>query len=228
MSGGPSFFSLLREETFMLRRGFTLIEMLIVLAIACILITICVSKSDAQEVQPAQVGTITSAPGLVVLPNSGLNVFRPNTVVGPVVTFPRVAGSNVDWAAIRAGRLASIALEAADNVNFEFDSANLTEGSEEALVDFAALLIANPDINVAVEGHTDSVGEPTYNMALSLRRAETVRRALQAVGLSSDRVEVFAHGAGALLIKRALPDERRKNRRVEFHLIDGFTGERFN
>lgn len=212
----------------MLRRGFTLIEMLIVIAIIGILIVLVAEVADAQEVQPAQVGTITSAPGLVVLPNSGLNVFRPNTVVGPVITFPRTPGLPVDWAALRAGRLATIALEAADNVNFEFDSADLTAGSEEALVDFAALLIANPDVNVAVEGHTDSIGEPAYNMALSLRRAETVRSALQAVGLPSDRVEVFAHGAGALLIKRALVDERRKNRRVEFHLIDSFTGKRIN
>jgi prepilin-type N-terminal cleavage/methylation domain-containing protein len=210
------------------RRGFTLIEMMVGLAVAGILIVCIAQIADAQEVQPAQVGTITSAPGLVVLPNSGLNVFRPNTMVGPVVTFPRVAGSNVDWAALRSGRLAGIAAEAADNVHFAFDSADLGEGSEEALVDFAALLIANPDINVAVEGHTDSVGEPAYNLALSLRRAETVRRTLQAVGLPSDRVEVFAHGAGALLIKRALVDERQQNRRVEFHLIDSFTGNRLN
>jgi prepilin-type N-terminal cleavage/methylation domain-containing protein len=212
----------------MFRRGFTLIEILLVVAIIGILVMLCINTADAQEVQPAQAGTITTAPGVVLLPNSGLNVFRPNTVVGPVVTFPRIAGSNVDWAAIRAGRLAEIAAQAADNVHFTFDSADLTEGSEKVLVSFAALLVANPDINVAVEGHTDSVGEPTYNMALSLRRAETVRRTLQAVGLPSDRIEVFAHGAGALLVKRALVDERKQNRRVEFHLIDSFTGNRLN
>lgn len=212
----------------MLRRGFSLIEVLVVIAIIGLLITIFAALSDAQEIQPAQVGTITSAPGLVVLPNSGLNVFRPNTVVGPVVTFPHTPGLPVDWAALRAGRLAEIAAEAADNVHFEFDSADLAESSTEAMDAFAALLIANPDVNVAVEGHTDSIGEPAYNLALSRRRAESVRSALQAGGLPADRVDVVAHGAGSLLIKRALPDERAQNRRVEFHLIDSFTGNRLN
>lgn len=212
----------------MFRRGFTLIELMIVVFLIGIFVAIFAALSEAQEVQPAMVGTITSAPGVVVLPNSGLNVFRPNTMVGPVVTFPRVAGSNVDWAALRTGRLAGIAAEAAGNVHFEFDSADLTDGSEVALVDFSALLQANPDINVAVEGHTDSIGEPAYNLALSLRRAETVRSALTAAGLASNRIDVVAHGAGALLVKRALVDERKQNRRVEFHLIDSFTGNRLN
>jgi len=119
-------------------------------------------------------------------------------------------------------------VEAADNVHFEFDSATLAEGSGDALVAFAGLLVANPDVNVAVEGHTDSVGEPAYNLALSLRRAESVRRALTSAGLGAARIDVVAYGEGALLRKRALPSERVENRRVEFHLIDSFTGNRIN
>ena len=209
-------------------RGFTLIESMIVVSILTVLAVLCVRAVNAQEVQPAQVGTITSAPGLVVLPNSGLNVFRPNTVVGPVVTFPRLEGSNVDWAALRAGRLAEIAAQAADNIHFDFDSADLQAGSEAAIVDFTGLLQANPDINVAVEGNTDSVGDDSYNLALSLRRAESVRRALTAAGLGEERIDVVAHGEGNLLVKRALKEERVQNRRVEFHLIDSFTGNRLN
>lgn len=215
----------------MRNHGFTVLELLFVLFVlsGIIALTIlCAGPVKAQEVQPAQVGTITSAPGLVVLPNSGLNVFRPNTVVGPVVTFPRVEGSNVDWSAIRANRLAEIALEAADNVHFEFDSADLQDGSESALVDFAGLLQANPDINVAVEGNSDSVGEPAYNLALSLRRAESVRSVLTAAGLDPKRIDVVAYGEGNLLVERPLPEEQKLNRRVEFHLIDSFTGKRLN
>ena len=37
-----------------------------------------------------------------------------------------------------------------------------------------------------------------------------------------------AHGEGNLLVKRALKEERVQNRRVEFHLIDSFTGNRLN
>ena len=209
------------------RRGFTLIEMLIVVAIAGILIVLVAQLAEAQDVEAAQTGTYTTAPGVVISPNP-VHPFRTNGSVGAVVTFPRIQGGNVDWAALRTGRLAGIAAEAAENVHFEFDSADLTDGSEGALVDFSALLQANPDINVAVEGHTDSVGEPAYNLALSLRRAETVRSALTAAGLGADRVDVVAHGEGTLLIKRALVDERKQNRRVEFHLIDSFTGNRLN
>ncbi len=211
----------------MFLRGFTTTQLGLMTIAAAVALFISV-PADAQEVQPAMAGTITAAPGVVLLPNSGLNVFRPNTFVGAVVTFPRPEGSNVDWAALRAGRLAAIAVEAADNVHFEFDSATLAEGSGDALVAFAGLLVANPDVNVAVEGHTDSVGEPAYNLALSLRRAESVRRALTSAGLGAERIDVVAYGEGALLRERALPSEQVENRRVEFHLIDSFTGNRIN
>ena len=209
------------------RRGFTLIEVLVMVAVAGILIVCFAQIADAQDVEAAQTGTFTTAPGVVISPNP-IHPFRTNGSVGMVVTFPRIQGGNVDWAAIRAGRLASIAAEAADNVHFTFDSAELAEGSNDALVAFAGLLVANPDINVAVEGHTDSVGEPAYNLALSLRRAETVRSALTGAGLDAERVDVVAFGEGALLRERALPSERVENRRVEFHLIDSFTGNRLN
>lgn len=212
----------------MLRRGFTLIEMMVALAVAGILIVCIAQIADAQEVEAAQTGTYTAAPGVIATTPNPIHPFRTNGSVGTVVTFPRIQGGNVDWAALRTGRLAGIAAEAAGNVHFEFDSADLTDGSEDALVDFSTLLQANPDINVAVEGHTDSIGEPAYNLALSLRRAETVRSALTAAGLDANRIDVVAHGAGALLVKRALVDERKQNRRVEFHLIDSFTGNRLN
>lgn len=212
----------------MRQRGFTLIETMVAIAVGGILIVCFAQIANAQEVEPALVGTITSSPNIATLPNSNLSVFRSNTVVGPVVTFGKIDGYPVDWTKIRANRLTEIATEAADNVHFDHNSADLNDGSDEALVTFARLLLANPDINVAVEGHTDSVGEDDFNLALSLRRAETVRDLLTDVGLDTDRINVIAHGEKSLLLRHALEEERIKNRRVEFHLIDGFTGANIN
>jgi prepilin-type N-terminal cleavage/methylation domain-containing protein len=212
----------------MFKRGFTLMEFLVVLAIISIAVVWFAQISEAQEVEPALVGTITSSPNIATHPNSNLNVFRPNTLVGPVVTFGKIDGYPVDWTVMRANRLTAIALEAADNVNFDHNSSDLNYGADEAIVVFARLLVANPDINVTVEGHTDSVGEDDFNFELSLRRAVTVRDALTDVGLGADRIEVIAHGEKSLLLRNALESERIKNRRVEFHLIDGFTGAKIN
>jgi outer membrane protein OmpA-like peptidoglycan-associated protein len=77
----------------------------------------------------------------------------------------------------------------------------------------AAKRTANIDISVV--GHADATGSDPYNLALSLRRAETVRDALVAAGVPSDVIEITYHGANNPLIPtpRGVPEPR--NRRVE-------------
>lgn len=72
---------------------------------------------------------------------------------------------------------------------------------------------------VTVVGHTDSVGTPVANLALSLARAQTVRAALLK-GLTGRAVQVVASGRGELAPVapnmtggKDNPDGRAKNRR---------------
>ena len=205
----------------MFKHGFTLTKVLLVTVILAFAIMFVVEIAEAQEVQPAQVGTISTAPGLSIYPNSGMNIFRPNTFVGAVVTFPR-ASNVVDWEAMRTQRLAGIGAAVAEDVHFKFDSVVVKDESATVLFDFAQLLIANPDVDVSIEGFADSVGNPAHNLALSFERCESVRVILMAAGLPADRIQVAAHGS------EFSSDDNDLDRRVEFNLIDSFTGATIN
>ena len=59
-----------------------------------------------------------------------------------------------------------------EDVHFAFDRFNLSPEALKILDDAVAKLQANPDINVTIEGHTDSIGTSEYNLALGERRAQ--------------------------------------------------------
>lgn len=60
---------------------------------------------------------------------------------------------------------------------FAFNSAALDPASEPALARIANLVQRHADWNLAIEGHTDSIGSVASNQQLSARRAEEIRRA---------------------------------------------------
>ncbi len=79
----------------------------------------------------------------------------------------------------------------------------------------AAFLNKYPTRKVSVEGHTDSVGSDDYNLALSQRRAESVRSAIMARGISSDRITAKGFGELYPVASNDTPAGRQQNRRVE-------------
>ena len=79
-------------------------------------------------------------------------------------------------------------------VFFPFDSTDA--GAEGATVaeKAAAAFAAAPDRKIQVIGFADQTGSPDYNLALSKRRAEEVRRLLITAGVPEDKIEVVAQG----------------------------------
>jgi outer membrane protein OmpA-like peptidoglycan-associated protein len=71
---------------------------------------------------------------------------------------------------------------------------------------------------IRVEGHTDSEGDDDYNMTLSQRRADSVRRFIAGEGIDESRLEAVGRGETRPLASNATPQGRRRNRRVEFHI----------
>lgn len=78
-------------------------------------------------------------------------------------------------------------------------------------VDF---LQQNPDAYVVVAGYTDSVADEEYNLGLSERRAETVKRALTNAGIDGDRVVTLWFGEFNPVGDNATEEGRALNRRV--------------
>lgn len=106
------------------------------------------------------------------------------------------------------------------NIYFEFDSSDLTEDSEEGINSVLNFLDNNPDVNILLEGHTDNVGSEEYNMALSKRRAESVKRALVDRGISAERIKAKGCGSTQPLLPNKLDDELNfLNRRVTMTVL---------
>jgi outer membrane protein OmpA-like peptidoglycan-associated protein len=99
-----------------------------------------------------------------------------------------------------------------------FDTAKsvLKPESDAALNEIAKLLQANPALKVWVVGHTDAVGSPESNMALSNARAASVIQALtQKNGIDAKRLAPFGAGPYAPVASNDSEEGRAKNRRVE-------------
>lgn len=101
------------------------------------------------------------------------------------------------------------------NIYFEFDSAELTAESEDGINEIYDFLLEYPDVKVEIVGHTDDMGEESYNQILSERRAESVARALVDRGISAERIKTKGCGSTQPLFPNNFDDELRDlNRRV--------------
>ncbi|MGQ0620977.1 MAG: thrombospondin type 3 repeat-containing protein [Panacagrimonas sp.] len=105
-------------------------------------------------------------------------------------------------------------------VKFEFDSDRLTKPAELILNDVADTLGAYPDVSVEVQGHTDSLGTDAYNLGLSERRANSVKRYLVGRGSKGERLRPVGYGEAAPIADNGTPDGQEENRRVEFKVIE--------
>ncbi len=80
-------------------------------------------------------------------------------------------------------------------------------------------LKGSPDINLSIEGHTDSVGRAAANKRLSAARAKAVFDYLVANGIEADRLQSKGYGAERPIADNATKEGRATNRRVEFLIV---------
>jgi outer membrane protein OmpA-like peptidoglycan-associated protein len=78
-------------------------------------------------------------------------------------------------------------------LNFQFESNELTDGSKQLLPGILEVVRERAVPDVAVVGHTDTMGSPTANYALGLKRAIMVRDLLVEAGLNASYIEVLSH-----------------------------------
>lgn len=102
------------------------------------------------------------------------------------------------------------------NINFDFDRANVRENVQKRLERVIQLLREMPDVDVQIVGFTDNIGSAEYNLALSLRRAESVRDYIVSRGIDESRLGIAGRGKTEPLVSNTTPEGRAVNRRVEF------------
>jgi OmpA-OmpF porin, OOP family len=107
-------------------------------------------------------------------------------------------------------------------VDFEFNSTQLTAPAQHTLDEVAAALLTQPELNVEVQGHTDSIGTDAYNLGLSQRRAEAVKAYLINRGLSATVLTAKGYGKAKPVAGNDTAEGRAQNRRVAFEVTNGF------
>lgn len=78
---------------------------------------------------------------------------------------------------------------------FDLDSTTPILQPEDILINIAAILKANPEQRVYVNGHACKLGKPDYNKKLALRRAQAVAKQLMELGVNADQLLVRTKGA---------------------------------
>jgi outer membrane protein OmpA-like peptidoglycan-associated protein len=106
------------------------------------------------------------------------------------------------------------------NVLFDTNGDTLKPGADELVSRLAQFLQNHPDIKVRIEGHTDSTGGDAYNQSLSERRAEAVALALEARGITVQRIQAIGRGKSAPVAGNDTAAGRQQNRRVEIIFSD--------
>jgi outer membrane protein OmpA-like peptidoglycan-associated protein len=90
-----------------------------------------------------------------------------------------------------------------------------TDESRKIVDSVFAEIAKRPVPDVLVIGHTDKVGSDAFNDALSRQRAEVVRNAFTARGISVDKIEVIGRGKREPVVPTAEGVAEARNRRVE-------------
>lgn len=113
-------------------------------------------------------------------------------------------------------------IELAGDILFDFNSSAVRSAAEATLRRVAELIQKYPQSGIVVEGHTDSLGSESFNLSLSQRRAESVKKWLVEVGgIESGRIETKGLGKSRPVAPNVKADGsddpagRQKNRRVE-------------
>jgi outer membrane protein OmpA-like peptidoglycan-associated protein len=104
------------------------------------------------------------------------------------------------------------------DVNFDFDSAKLRKGAFPILDRAAEDLKSANYPHVQIDGYTDSVGKDAYNMKLSDRRAESVKKYLTGKGVPADSLSTKGYGETHFIATNKTKAGRAENRRVELHV----------
>ncbi|MFP4471278.1 MAG: OmpA family protein [Bacteroidales bacterium] len=102
---------------------------------------------------------------------------------------------------------------------FGFDEYSLRAETRDDLDELAETLNKYDDTRILIEGHTDSRGTKSYNMKLSLNRAQSVENYLTENGVNGRRMSVKGYGETQPVASNDTERGRQKNRRVQIAIF---------
>jgi len=111
------------------------------------------------------------------------------------------------------------------DILFDTNEATLKTEARIVLAKLAGILLIMPELNLRIEGHTDSTGSADYNQQLSERRAMSVRDFLALQGIAAQRVVAVGYGFDRPVADNTTREGRAKNRRVDIVIAEGVIAE---
>ena len=87
------------------------------------------------------------------------------------------------------------------------------------LDELVAMMMANPKVEIQLEGHTDNQGSADANLKLSQDRVDAVKKYLSSKGINKDRIKTKAFGGTQPLSSEKTEEARALNRRVEMRVL---------
>jgi peptidoglycan-associated lipoprotein len=100
-------------------------------------------------------------------------------------------------------------------IYFEFDSSEVAEQDREFVAAHAAILAANPNVKVSIEGHADERGSREYNIGLGEKRAQSVRSMMEFQGVLPSQMTTVSYGEEKAAVEGHDESAWSMNRRVE-------------
>lgn len=103
------------------------------------------------------------------------------------------------------------------DILFEYNAYELKEEARLSMMKLAFIVQTNPDATFIIEGHTDSFGGDQFNLDLSLKRAEAVRRWLvERLRIDAANIQVAGMGKTRPIVPvEGTAEQQALNRRVE-------------
>ena len=108
--------------------------------------------------------------------------------------------------------------EAAKKVFFDFASAKIKKENFKVLDEVVKILLADADLKLAIDGHTDNVGTEERNQIRSQERADAIKAYLITKNISADRLTATGYGFTRPVADNGTAAGRAQNRRVEMKL----------
>lgn len=179
------------------------------------------TKQVSHAVVDSSSGSYMAAVSLKKKPDYLITVKKDNYAFSSKVvsakTIQPAATQSVDLAVAEAKAGKSFVI---DNIFYNTNSAELKPESRIIIEGFATYLKQNPAIKVEIQGHTDNVGNPKDNDALSNNRAYSVKALLEQLGIDGKRITAKGFGQNKPIADNKTEEGRARNRRTEFMILE--------
>ena len=128
-----------------------------------------------------------------------------------------VEGAQVELVDVNGYPAVKVTFES--GILFGFNSSTLSAEAKAALTEFAGVLKATPDADVAILGHTDNVGTEKANQSVSEKRAKAVADFLTAQAVPATQIkDVLGMSYNQPVASNETEEGKAQNRRVEVYM----------